>query len=770
MGSYISYLQSASTASDLKSAVDYLPQKREYYTTEIRDLLIAKKNLIVDAETAVSVVKFLSSFSRSESARHLLRTKEVQNLIINHVALHVTAIEEFGSFICDIVEDQKTSVLFANVESFSAILKCFHRSKTSNDAREIASSIECIIFLNPSSNKLLNSLPVVEAFSFIIPLANNAQAVQSILNALQKILNNNEEAQQKFATPDFVKKFQGMRKHVKLRDLMRLQKSILFLLTPTDLLEAFVGSASAQQLSSAVDFLQLNKKYYTEEIRDLLIAKKDLIVDAATADSVVCFFESFSAVNSLRPLLRTKEVQNFIINHVALHVTAIEEFGRLIRNIVQNQQSAEFFANAESFSAILKCFHRSKTSDDATEIASSIHIILNYKPSSNELLNSLPVVEAFSSIIPLAKDACAVEWISKTLNKILDNNEEAQQKFAAPEFMKIVKGMEKFATTDDSRGSLKIATDAFQLIILRKFLESSISPHELRSAVVSLPHNEKYFTSRVRDLLIAKKDLIVDSETADSVAKFLFSFSNDESLRRLLQTKEVRDLIINNIAPHVTAIEEFGEMICSIVQDQQSAEFFANIESFSAILKCFHRSKTSKDAREIASSINYILKKKPSSNKLLKSLPVVESFSFIIPLANETGAVYCISNTLNKILENNEEAQQKFAAPEFVKIFQGMEKFATEFFLKAAVTSIVDILVGQPQIIHPGGAVSRSSAPQVKSRNSSNILAVDEEFLNSIFIKGASRASNKNTTIHSYNNNSNNKTTENYANKLCSLS
>ena len=115
-----------------------------------------------------------------------------------------------------------------------------------------------------------------------------------------------------------------------------------------------------------------------------------------------------------------------------------------------DRQSGDLFANVESFSAILKCFHRSKTSSDAFWIAASIYIILSNNYSSNKLLNSLPVVEAFSFIIALADDAEAVYWISNALIKILDNSEAAQKKFATPEFLEIFQGMKELAKTDES--------------------------------------------------------------------------------------------------------------------------------------------------------------------------------------------------------------------------------------------------------------------------------------------------------------------------------
>jgi hypothetical protein len=389
---------------------------------------------------------------------------------------------------------------------------------------------------------------------------------------------------------------------------------------------------------------------------------------------------SFLSANSLRSFLRTDDLHDLIINHIARHVTAIEEFGRLIYSIVRHQRSAELFANVESFSAILKCFHRSEISNDAKWIAISINHILARNPSSNKLLNSLPVVEAFSFIIPLATNDDAVEWISNALIRILRNNEEAQQKFGTPEFLKIFQGMEKQVTTDDSKTALRNVYGFVDPTDYSKALTDATNSSQLKSAVDALPRHELYFTDHVRDLLIAKKDLIVDADTADSVVKFLFSFSEDESRVSLLRTKEVRDFIINNIAPHVTAIEDFGRLICNIsFKHKPAADLFSNVESFSAILKCFHRSKTSDDALWIASSIKCILYGNPSSNKLLNSLPVVEAFSFIIPLSNDAEAVQWISNALLKILENNEEEQKNFATPEFLKIFQGMQQHATSY-------------------------------------------------------------------------------------------
>jgi hypothetical protein len=455
MGSSISSsLKKASTSAELKSAVDSLPRDGKCYKKELRDLIISKKNLIVDAATADSVVNFLEWYNVFESSLGLLPTKEFQDLIINHIAPHVAAIREFGRFMCIIVHDQQSAELFANVESFSAILKCFHRSKTSADVMCIVISFNNILHYNPSSNKLLNSLPVVDAFSFIIPLTSDDRVVRYISDALLRILDNNEEARKKFRTAEFFKILQGMEKYATTDDSKTSFRNALGLIDPSDYSKPLADATTSSQLKSAVDSLPQKTRYYTEQVRDALIAKKHLIDDAETADSVVKFLRSFSSEDSRRPLLRTKEVQELIINHIAPHVTAIKEIGSLIFNTIYDSNfAADLFSNVESFSAILKCCHRSRTSWDAERIATCILCILENNPPSYELLNSLPVVDAFSFIIPLADDHESIKWISRALSKIIQKNVQVQHKFATTEFLEIFQKMEKYATTDESKTS-----------------------------------------------------------------------------------------------------------------------------------------------------------------------------------------------------------------------------------------------------------------------------------------------------------------------------
>ncbi len=170
------------------------------------------------------------------------------------------------------------------------------------------------------------------------------------------------------------------------------------------------------------------------------------------------------------------------------------------------------------------------------------------------------------------------------------------------------------------------------------------------------------------------------------------SFLSAGSLRSFLRIDDLHDLIINHIAPRVTAIDDFGTLIFIAVRDEQSAKLFSNVESFSAILKCFHRSKTAQNARWIAICIRNILERNPPSYNLLNSLPVVEAFSFIIPLANNSEPLQWISNALQMILENNEEVRKKFATPEFLEIFQGMEKHATTYNANKQFETVLELL------------------------------------------------------------------------------
>jgi hypothetical protein len=344
-------------------------------------------------------------------------------------------------------------------------------------------------------------------------------------------------------------------------------------------ISAFENASTPSQLKYAVDALPRNNKYFTEEVRDLLIAKKDLIVDAGTADSVLKFLLSFSKVESRRPLLQTKEVHDLIINNIAPHVTKVYEFGRTICRIVaKDADSAKRFSGIESFTAILKCFHRSKTSEDARWIAASINNILAHNPSSNKLLNSLPVVEAFSFIIPLVRDHEAVISISNALQRLLLNNEDAQNKFGTPEFLKIFQGMEKHATTDDSKKPFKSVGENIKPIAdrreaLQKPLLDSTSPRQLASALEFIAKQQDRLLSWI-ELLLQQQHLIQDQESAVAVANFIKWFG-EKDLKSIAR-KEIFELIENVLLPKFSNMtDSIFDAFAILFKEESARNYFA---------------------------------------------------------------------------------------------------------------------------------------------------------------------------------------------------
>src|SRR3989338_10463068 len=134
-------LATAASSAELKAAVDAIPREEKHYTAEIRDVVLQKQNLIVDAPSADAVVSFLREFS-VDSARDLLLTAEFRDLIIEVLAPKISegdSVENLGKTICYIVDQNKPAAeLYSNRRSFATILDCFHRATTAVSAQWIA--------------------------------------------------------------------------------------------------------------------------------------------------------------------------------------------------------------------------------------------------------------------------------------------------------------------------------------------------------------------------------------------------------------------------------------------------------------------------------------------------------------------------------------------------------------------------------------------------------------------------------------------------------
>ncbi len=283
-------------------------------------------------------------------------------------------------------------------------------------------------------------------------------------------------------------------------------------------------------------------------------------------------------------------------------------FGSLICNIVQTKTSAELFSNVESFSAILKCFHRSKTSDDAFWIATSIFNILYYDPSSNKLLNSLPVVEAFSFIIPLANEADAVHCISNALKKIIYRNDEIQLRFGTAEFLNIFEAMETLATTTDAKNVFQFVVGVLKPIAL---LSNSSSSQKLTSALESIIKYQVHVPTLI-DLLLQKQHLIQDQQTAIAVANFIKWFGENDL--NSVAKREIFELIENVLFPKFGINNTYSmfEALKVLFKEESARTYFAktlfhdfvcfslSVPSANSLLKVLHLIlSTNNKAREI---------------------------------------------------------------------------------------------------------------------------------------------------------------------------
>src|SRR3989338_2673036 len=210
-----------------------------------------------------------------------------------------------------------------------------------------------------------------------------------------------------------------------------ISKSITTRMDP--IIGALNIAESSAQLKAAVDAMPREEKYYTAEIRDLILQKQTFIADAERANAVVSVLSEFSYVMSKLALLRTAEIRDLIIHVLAPKISEgdpVEQLGGTLCNITyENKAAAELYSNPKSFSAILDCFHRATTAESARWIASSIYTICYNNPGANKIPNDLPVVEAYSAIIPQATTDDSVEWICYSVHAILKDNEPAEKMF-----------------------------------------------------------------------------------------------------------------------------------------------------------------------------------------------------------------------------------------------------------------------------------------------------------------------------------------------------
>src|SRR3989338_8788216 len=105
-------------------------------------------------------------------------------------------------------------------------------------------------------------------------------------------------------------------------------------------------------------------------------------------------------------------------------------------------------------------------------------------------------------------------------------------------------------------------------------LKNAASSAQLKVAIDAISCEEEYNIAEVRDLILQKQILIVDTPTVNAVVSFLRDFSRAVSKVDLLRTAEIRDLIIDVLAPKISAgdsVENLGRTICRIVINNEPA-------------------------------------------------------------------------------------------------------------------------------------------------------------------------------------------------------
>ena len=327
----------------------------------------------------------------------------------------------------------------------------------------------------------------------------------------------------------------------------------------------------------------------TEELRDVILRIKHLIVGAPSANALISAFFQFSTEESKRDLLRTTEMIDLIIDVLAPTISGgdpVETLGKTICNTVyEDKHAAQLFSNRKSFSAILDCFHRATTASAALYLAGSINNICYSNPGANKNLNDLPVVEAYSAIIPHATTDESVKWISSSLLSVLGNNEPAHKLFGTPTFLENFKSLEKYATSDEAKTLFDFVVEVLQPILTRYPIEKRLRDASTSRALVAAldeTMNQYDCWRSLVELLLQKQHLIQDQESTYATAKFISWVASKNP--NFLKHKEVYELFQNILLPNslkfVAVIPAVHEALLSTITNNKEGQEFFSTTSF----------------------------------------------------------------------------------------------------------------------------------------------------------------------------------------------
>lgn len=472
----------------------------------------------IDAHS--SSVKELIQFLISQTAPP--QTCEFRDLLVRHVAPHLTAgqIRLFGLTISTIAQDAKAAELFVSTaDDLAAILNCFHRVVSPEASHAIVAALRDIVNKNPKAKEILNTLPVVEAFSVVIPFATSQAAAHVVLSAILALISDNNIGLAMFGTKQFLAAVKNLEEPVKGNEDAKKQfKMVSFCV-------ALNSATTTEEMNSAIVPMTswTIDKCFVKWAIDVIVQKQNLIADSSIAHAVIAMFRTMSSSSSSRPFLTTEPVANLIVRVLAPKLScgvSAENFGSMIYDL-DDVDFVKMIASVEYFKAVLDLFHCVKTPNSVIGAGKSLARVICKNQSCNKMLNELPVVEAFSAIIPHTTTSGAADWILFALRLFLEQNDEGKNLFANAKFLIAFDETEKYATESTAKSNFTTVVAFFFPLYFECLLQyASLQQNSLARALNKITKQSKFSTSFV-NLFLEKQHLIQDHDSVVAAAKFI---------------------------------------------------------------------------------------------------------------------------------------------------------------------------------------------------------------------------------------------------------
>lgn len=414
-------------------------------------------------------------------------------------------------------------------------------------------------------------------------LANPNLPLLRVLHSL--LSNNNSKAIDIFGTPDFYRRFKSSTLE-QCASTAAARKDLDAVLC-TLRISCLRRSQTPAQLKDAVAELPHTESYFTKEIRDILLQRQGLMTDAATMDAVIAFLHAFGSNSSAKwEPLQTKEIGEMVVNILNSSVkhAKLEMLSESLWSITFKCQSAcGLFSSNEALKGILGCCIAAKTSETARWFVGVLHNILFFNPAANKLLNTLPVVEAMSAILDQTSSEEGAKWVSHTLQKIINNNDESKRLFGTVAFLEKVENLTKRAKSISSNTAFTAVCKSIRSSVegsLQQALTCCSTSQELTAALNNILKVASFWSALV-ELLLSKKHFIQDEASTIAAAKFI-SFATEKEKSSVSKNKIYLDLFHNILLPkshiHKNALNHVYDSLSNLINNnKEGKEFFSTL-------------------------------------------------------------------------------------------------------------------------------------------------------------------------------------------------